>query len=361
VRRATLIAALLALLVAAPSALAASWQTVGAPSPGGQPSLTVLNGVPYVASLSPAGALTVKRGEDWAPVGGPLNHDATQPARAPQLIAGAGTLWVTWRELDAAGLWQVRLAKLVGGGWRELGGGARPINHSGESAWLPRIALLGATPYVSYASFSGKLDVVRYVSGKIQHVVTGLSTRDTADSGLVSQGGQLFLVYAQGDTERESRLNDTQTGWVTIFRDQSGGVIFNDLVVAGAGAGKVLYGDDYGFHRVAPDGGVTVGPNPGVHMLNSLAFVGGVGYAAGIDGDYDSTSGTLHLAELRRGAWQALPSPADTGYYATTNAQLLRVGTTLWMAWGYSAYTIDEFGDPQYEPPCFHVARLVPQ
>ena len=96
-----------------------------APAPGGARGFAVIGGQPHFAVLSPTGLLSVD--------GDVLNHDRSQPARQPDIVASGGRLWITWIERDSAGIWQVRVAKQRGGGHiRELAGGPRPITLPGS-------------------------------------------------------------------------------------------------------------------------------------------------------------------------------------------------------------------------------------
>lgn len=346
VRRGTLFAAVVALLlVLAPPALASGWERIADPAPGASPSLAVLGGVPYLATIAPDGTLTVSRGgTGWTPVGGPINHDPAQPASQPDLFATGSTLWLTWVEAG-----QVRVSKLVAGQWREPVGGARPINRSGTTGFRPRILVRSGVPYVAYMTTDQRLDVVRLNGDKFQHLTTGLSTAGTIHPELALLGNALYVGYNQGDFGRVSRFDDSALRWVTVSKT-SGDYSFDDFV---DGAGSLWYLDGFGVHRVSPGGSVEVlDPQPPVEGARSFAVVGGVRYAAGIHQPFDFMTGELRLAAFRSGAWQPLPSPADAGAH-TAAVQLTRAGTTLWITW------VSTPGDPE-GPQTVHVARFVP-
>jgi hypothetical protein len=346
-RRGTLLATVLALCLLAPPALAASWERVADPAPAGSgPSLAVLAGVPYLASVSPSGVLTVSRGGSaWTQVGGPINHDPAAPAVQPDLVATGSTLWVTWVEAG-----QIRVSKLVSGQWHEAVGGARPINRSGTTGSRPRMVVRSGVPYIAYTAAGAdvRLDVVQLDGGKFRHITTGLSTAEGIRSDLTTLGNALYIAYNQGDFNRVSRLNDAESRWVTVSK-VDGDFWFNDFV---DGSGSVWYTDGLGIHRVTPDGVVTLEPPAPVAGPDSIAIVSGVRYAAGIYQTLDFVAGEMLLAVFRGGAWQSLPSPADPGSY-TTHVQLTRAGSALWITW------IETDGDEDTPRP-IHVARFVP-
>src|SRR3954465_639537 len=172
------------------------WQLVGDPAPGSEldgnqvpprVALGVANRTPYVAPVAGGtrgGQISLWRlnraGTGWTQLGGVLNHDPAQIAGDPQLTAGGSTEWVTWSEVDAQGISQVRLARVVGASVREVAGGAFPINDpDGGSSGYARPMVYGGRAYVAYTDMTG-LRAVR--------TRPGLRSFDRVDAGLEGLG-----------------------------------------------------------------------------------------------------------------------------------------------------------------------------
>lgn len=149
---------------------ASAWEeVVGGPSPinrapdvgASGASLAQVDGVPYVAWTEWDGTtngIQVSRlnaaGTGWEPVGGSsrINHASDQTAARPSLTAIDGVPYVAWNEYDGTNQ-EIRVSRLSAAGtaWVEVVGGASPINHSsgrhGEEASLVSV---GGVPYVAW-------------------------------------------------------------------------------------------------------------------------------------------------------------------------------------------------------------------
>lgn len=169
---ATALAALGIAAAAAPAQAAEAWTQVGATlSDGpvdlsesafapGSSDLKQIGNQPYVA-WSEDGVIRVARlvGEEWEPVGGPVNHDLDAEARGPSLVGGGGSEspWISWIE-DDGGMDRVRVARFSqpAGDWYEMAPGST-INKitsqespASSSARQAKIVFIGARPHVVF-------------------------------------------------------------------------------------------------------------------------------------------------------------------------------------------------------------------
>ena len=141
--RGALALALAALAAYAPPAAADVWREPdGGPSPinvsgdlglaKGLPNvrgtdLADLGGVPHLAWSEWNGTAFQVRvarleGSDWKQLGGTLNVNSGRSATAPSLAVNEGTLWITWLEEDQNGSEVVRVARRQGSSWVRIGG-----------------------------------------------------------------------------------------------------------------------------------------------------------------------------------------------------------------------------------------------
>lgn len=124
------------------------------------PSLTAVDGVPYVAfTEAPVGGQTTDvrvarlnaAGTGWDEVGGVLDHVAAAGANSPRLITIGGLPYVTWTETNGTFATEVHISRLnaTGTGWTEVADDPGPIPHTddGRSA-QPSLASIGGVPYV---------------------------------------------------------------------------------------------------------------------------------------------------------------------------------------------------------------------
>ena len=186
------------------------------------PSLTAIDGVPYVAWIEADGVnfeLRVARlnaaGTDWDEVVGgasPINHDPGHNAGAPSLTSIGSVPYVAWRELATANH-EIRVARLNAAGtdWEELVGGASPVNHDpGQNAIDPSLTAIGGVPYVAW----GETDDVNYearvarpnaAATEWDEVVDGASpvnhdpARNASGSRLTAIGGVPYMAWAETD------------------------------------------------------------------------------------------------------------------------------------------------------------------
>ena len=92
------------------------------------------------------------------PILGPTRYDATDP----DLLSIGSTLYVAWAEFDGFRD-QVRVARYdaAANAWREIGGGARPINHDGSGdGQRPSLAAIAGVPHVAWQQ-AGQIRVAR--------------------------------------------------------------------------------------------------------------------------------------------------------------------------------------------------------
>jgi hypothetical protein len=312
-----------------------------APAPAGARDLAVLNGQPHVAVVSASGLLTVD--------GDTLNHDPSQPAAQPDLIASGGKLWATWIERDADGIWQVRVAKQRNDGHlRELVARARPITLPASlGSSNPRIAVLAAVPYVSYTEHLedySTVEVARLTPppgpretcacrASFEHITPSGPgpTEPYAGGRITLVGGAIELAIGREDELNVWRLFGSQ--WVHLAKLDYG-ISAGDFV--NAGSGNVLLAWDGRVHVIAADGTVTALPqDPGVGWgWGALAVVNGVRYAAGVEAARPGDTGELRIAAFRRGAWQPVMVPAEAGDHVDLQSlRLVSGGGTLWILW----------------------------
>jgi hypothetical protein len=306
--------------------------TAGDPAPGSefdgnqvspQVALGVANRTPYVAPVAGGvrgGPLTLWRldraGTGWTQLGGVVNHDPAQLAHEPQLTAGGSTEWITWSELDAQGISQVRLGRVVGDSVREVVGGPHPINDpDGGSSGQARPIVYGGRTYVSYRDTTG-IRAVRTRPGlrSFERVDAGLEgLHGFAATPLVS-GGRLFLVTEIPGGAEVRRLNRRGTRWETIPVDGRLGtyITFFSRV---AWARHVAY---RAFKRDSYDG-------PGSNAL-------------------------LVVEAFLNDAWQPIPGPGVPGF-DVQGLRLVGSDGVLWILW-------DEGQSSMSPQRLVHVARL---
>jgi hypothetical protein len=323
-------ATLFALALPAVAQAGSGWQRVADPAPGGtddyrfppRVALGVAAGTPYVASLSRDRRLTVSRPDrgstGWRQIGGPLNHDPAQPASSPNVTASGSTVWVTWVERDAQGAYQVRLARLAGGTFREVVGGASPINEPGDSAGYPYVTVFGGRPYVAYVGHASTVRVARLrPSGRsFEQLDAGLDVPNASTPQLLVLGSRLHVAYATyapdtGNVQEElARLNERRSRW--------------EGVALPAYLGSPL----------------------------DIAFASGTPYRTfGGGQNAPDAPRDLVIEAFRSGAWQPIPSPGTPGDDVNSQ-QVVGSGGVLWVIWDAAP------GGPFATPRLVHVARL---
>jgi hypothetical protein len=138
------------------------------------PSIAVLDGVPYVAWTEPDAiegnhevrvAKLNATGDGWTQTGtapSPVNHDQYD-AEDAGLAVHQGALHVVWREGDGANT-EVRVSRLNAAGtvWSEVVGGANPLNLDDQTdGEFPVIAAGGGALYVAWTEHDGTNREVR--------------------------------------------------------------------------------------------------------------------------------------------------------------------------------------------------------
>jgi hypothetical protein len=183
-------------------------------------------------------------GTTWEPVGGYVNASSREPdgvvpgsgptrysATEGDLLSAGGRLYVAWSEFDGLRD-QVRVARYdaTGNSWSEIGGGERPINHSGGGHGVsPSLAAIGTVPYVAWSQ-AGKIRVARMrgdASGWDQLVggespVNASAAHEAREPSLAAVGTTPWVAWRECPegcgTQKPSdiqvaRLNQAGTAW----------------------------------------------------------------------------------------------------------------------------------------------------
>jgi hypothetical protein len=313
-----------------------------APAPGGARDFAVIAGQPHFAVLSSTGLLSVD--------GNVLNHDRSQPARQPDIVASGGRLWITWVERVSSGIWQVRVAKQRGDGQlRELAGGPQPITLPGSlGSRDPHIAVHAHQPYVSYIEnlpTGARVEVAELrfpcfgCPGGFEH--RDLSMPDALDpvsTRIVMSGGVTYVAI--GHAGSLSLIGEVFGVWQHLATLDYGSTE-GDLANGGTSRASLVW--DHHVHAIeltgytlAGDAGRTFTPtvtelpqDPGVGPgWSALTILNGVRYAAGV------TDGKLRIAALRAGHWQPVTPPAEaTDHVRLSSLRLLTADGAVWLLW----------------------------
>lgn len=291
-------------------------------------SLGVANRTPYVASVAGGrrgGQITVWRpnrsGTGWRQLGGVLNHDPARNASDPHLSAGGSTPWITWTELDAQGVAQVRLAGLAGGSFRE------PVPRDTITApeeghtFDSRVIVYDGRPYVTYTDSTTHIHVVRPRRNWrwYEAVDAGLERSGASGATPLISGGRLFIVYTEAtagtEETRVARLNRAGNRWEDIPAGSRLGsyIVFYSQVAWARGVAYRSYGED------SYNG-------PGANLL-------------------------LRVEAFLDGAWQRIAAPGIPGY-DVRRSQLVGADGTLWILW-------DEAQADMSPERLVHLAKLV--
>lgn len=222
------------------NAAGTAWEELGAGFPAdgdlssaGPPSLAAVDGVPYVAwselAPGPHQTMHVSRlnaaGTAWEEVGGQLGGEG---AVNPSLIVIDGVPYVAFEE-PGAGIRVMRL-NAAGTAWEDVAGGDA-IVHNSVFAGRPQLAAIGGVPYLSWidaADPHGTIRVSRVnAAGTAWEEPVGgdnpLNQPDAAVVGpprLAEIGGEAYVAWTESDGAsrqlRVSRLNATETAWVQV-------------------------------------------------------------------------------------------------------------------------------------------------
>lgn len=331
--RVGLVCAIAALLAPATASADPQWSRLADP-PGGD-AMTLVSGAPYVAYASPAGVRVVRPqpgGDTWQQVGAPIHHGAGAAVSDPTVIqAPDGRVWVAWTEADASGVRQARVARRDGTAWREVVGGARPINENIDpnrgpaSASEPEIAFLDGTPYVAYLQDNPaetSISVVRLkADGSAWERIGSPGGADTRPR-IVSSGGRLYLAKGErlGPAALVYRLNADKTGWESLgglgYPDHA---FFGDIADVGGTPGALFVTAEHqeltassldsGDAWQSIGGGPIRASDPG--SPESITALGGVPYAASLQGPSEAQG--VQVTYVKDGAWAQAPSPGTEG------------------------------------------------
>ena len=149
---------------------------------GSSPSITVNDGVPYVAwseTSSSGNQIFVKHfsGGSWLEDGGSLNVNTDQSASSPDIITFNGTPYVAWQESNGSNT-EIRVKYFNGSNWVALGGSLN-VSAGCDGLW-PRIAMVNSTPFVCWSEDGGNEKIyVKYFNGSFWNSAGGSLNIDT--------------------------------------------------------------------------------------------------------------------------------------------------------------------------------------
>jgi hypothetical protein len=369
---AVLIACVCASALLVPVAQAAPvWQTVADPAPGataGGPdtsdprvTMTVAGTTPYVAWTAPDGALTVWRPNQartaWVQVGERL--DAPGATSGASLAADGSTVWVAWTDFFPSDDATVRVARLSGDTFREVGDGAQPANAPGTSAFFnPELAIAAHRVYVAFDEDTGRSSrpaVARVAAdgGSYERLVSGLSQNGetNAQLRLGAAGGRVYLSYHGGGPVPDTvftRLNAAGTAWENLadhtFDVRQMGEYAGALHLATSDEAVQRWTDAAGFEPVGTWPFEDAAPV-------SLASAGGLLYVAGVSGNSYDGFGPPAIAAYDGTSWTSVPVPTAPDEI-TSNVRLAPGSDgALW-----ALYTTSKSHD-RFPPFAVHVAR----
>ena len=341
------LAAAAALALAAPAAHAAP-ERLGR-APGGD-SFAVIAGTPYAAYATRAGVRVVSFSGRWKKVGKVVVHRKGDAVRDAQVAGGpGGHPWLTWTENTRHKGFQVRVARLAGGRWREVVGGANPIStfegdpYDSYTSASPQIAFLGKRPYVVFheSSTDTQVHAVRLsASGRRwQHVSRGLPLATTETPLVIaSAGGRIYVeayeyLYKAPDY---FRFDSGERKWVDLPHvQQSDHARFGGMIGFG---GKL-----HTFVTPRPDTSQPDEP-PFVGALGSDDSWSHVGEAlpSGVDPQSIATDGSalyvayiaghkLTVDVLNGSTWQALPDGVPAGAVVESARLAGAAGGGVWL------------------------------
>jgi hypothetical protein len=171
---------------------------------GAIPSITDVGGVPYVAYVEANTVIHVREftGGAWTTVGTPINIDVTKTAFHPSITSIGGVPYIAWDEFNGNGL--IHVKQFTGGAWTEVGT-ALNVNAT-KNASHPTITSIGGVPYVAWDEDSGTARVVhvkRFTGGGWATVGGALNVDTTKDADkprITSIAGIPLVVWRETGT-----------------------------------------------------------------------------------------------------------------------------------------------------------------
>jgi hypothetical protein len=250
-----------------------AWEDVGDPMlprsdrfPG-QPSLTAIDGVPYVAwteENSFEGRLRVSRlnaaGTAWAPVVGgenPLNQAPdSRGVGHPSLTATGGMPYVAWFDYAGSGI-ELRVSRLSASGtaWEDVAGG--PINTSTKpNQSNPRLTTLGGVPYVAWGEGGPDAGASQIRVSRLEPDFLSQAALATNDDALLLTRVRTYgVAYPIAFQYGRGEALDHQTGATPTAYGQDVDTIFQTI-------GGLTPGSDYSWRSIGFDGVRASGAGP---------------------------------------------------------------------------------------------------
>lgn len=337
-------------------------------------AITDVGGVPYVGWVEANGAavlqLRVARpnagGTGWDEVGAPLNHDPSRSAFSPSMTTIDGVPYVAWREADGSGE-EVRVARLdaVGTAWEEVVGGASPIDRDPTaSTSSPSIAGIGGTPHVAWIERTAvvQVRVARLDAAGTDWVELGGPDGINLDPSQEVGGVRLAAVgtvpfvtwneFVGGAAQvRVARLDAAGTGWqevvggarpLDVAADE---LAFNPAIASVGGVPWVAWAERDGLvtkaraARLVPDflsGGAAYPTSPTTALLVARVRTYGVAYPLAFELGAGGSFGTVTSLRATAGGARdeavvvevtGLPPAAQLSWRAFANDGLGRAAT----------------------------------
>ncbi|HKP90719.1 MAG TPA: hypothetical protein VJT75_12195 [Thermoleophilaceae bacterium] len=242
-----------------------------------------------LTAAAPAGAA-------WhEPVPGPV-YDSIGPSRDPSMTVIDGVPYVAWSQWDGTNS-EIRVARLdaAGTAWEEVVGGESPINHSPvEDGEDPSLTSIGGVPYVAWSEHQGT-DYVARVSrlaadGTAWEDVGGGASPPVANHfslnpSITAAGGVPYVTWSEnGNAIAFSRLNADGTAWEPVGNalpgsDWSSMATVDGIPYVTSKSGGAVFVARLNAAGTAFD---PVGGAAGTGVA-SIASIGGVAYVASAD------------------------------------------------------------------------------
>ena len=348
-----------------PAAAGADWhEPVGGPSPinfsathsADAANLAVIGGTPYVAwnedttqqGQGSSSTIHVSKlaanGQTWDPVGAngtthPISLLSSTSSDMPWMANVGGTPWVAWQEGVTQTDSEIRVAKLVNGGWTEVPPTStinHPINHDGHGgtptdgggdASQPTLIDDGTGhPFVSFSEFdqgSGSLlDQINpqntFAPGQIW-----VDQLNTAGDGWNEVGGGSANADPSSDALFPQMTVISGTPWVVYWQiiPGNGGppsIAIDVAHLASGGASWV---------QVGPITTVSLGNGPGVGAP-SITHIGGTPYVA------FAQSNQIMVYSFDGTSWNvAGGGPATAQGVNASNASVADIGGSPWVSY----------------------------